>query len=206
LKLAVNPNRMELLKLRKRTVLARRGHKLLKDKQEQLVRLFLARIEEAKELRSKVEEGLRKVQEAYLIARSRMSPEELDAALAFPKGDMTIKVSVKSLMNVRVPKFEISGKPDPYSYGLANTSAALDRALGELSHLYPIMIRLAEAETQVEVLAQEIERTRRRVNALEYVLIPSLEETVRYITMKLGEIERSNLTRLMRVKQILEGK
>jgi V/A-type H+/Na+-transporting ATPase subunit D len=206
LKLAVNPNRMELLKLRRRTVLARRGHKLLKDKQEQLVRIFFGRIEEAKALRTEVEEGLRKVQEEFLIARSRMAPEELDAALAFPKGDMAIKVSVKSLMNVRVPKFEISGKPDPYSYGLARTSVSLDRSLGELSRLYPVMIRLAEAEAQVEVLAQEIERTRRRVNALEYVLIPSLEDTVRYITMKLGEIERSNLTQLMRVKQILEDK
>ncbi|MBA2123698.1 V-type ATP synthase subunit D [bacterium Unc6] len=206
MKLTVNPNRMELLRIKKRTILAKKGHKLLKDKQEELMKMFILTIKAAKKLRIELDAQLKEAQFAFLLARSKMTQEELHSALAFPKGSITVDVSVQNVLNIKVPVFKISGRIDPYSYGFAHTGVYLDKAVGLVCGLWSSMIKLAEIETKVELLAKEIEKTRRRVNALEYVLIPSLLETTRGITIKLSEDERSNLTRLMRVKEIIESR
>ena len=206
MRLAVNPNRMELLRLRKRLSLARRGHKLLKDKQEELMKRFLSLIEENKRLRKEVEEKLRVAYDNFLSARGVMPGEVLEEALLFPGKKVTLKTLVVPVMNLRLPRFELKEEGKVFCYGLAGTSGDLDVALSLFSEALPLMIKLAEVEKWIELMAEEIERTRRRVNALEYILIPSLEETIRFIGMKLSERERGNLTRLMKVKEIVSGR
>jgi len=204
--LAVNPNRMELLRLRKRVVLAQKGHKLLRDKQEELMRRFMALIHECKSLRNKIEEELKKAMDGFLSARSIMSENELDAALSYPKKSLLIESKVVKVLNISVPKIEIKEKPDYHCYGFLNTTDSLDRSLRILSDVIEKQVRLSELELTIAVFAQEIEKTRRRVNALEFILIPNLLETIRFITQKLTEIERSNLTRLMRVKELVQNR
>ncbi len=203
MRLAVNPNRMELLRLKKRLFLARRGHKLLKDKQEELMKRFLSLIEESKRLREEMEEKLRVACASFLSARGIMSGEVLEEAILFPGKKVTVETLVVPVMNLRLPRFELREEGELFCYGLAGTSGDLDVALSLLSEALPLMLKLAEAEKWIEVVAEEIERTRRRVNALEYILIPSLEETIRFIGMKLSERERGNLTRLMKVKEMV---
>jgi len=203
----VNPTRMELTRLKKRLQVARRGHKLLKDKRDELMKKFLEMVRKNKELREKVEEMMMKVHSSFLIARAVMSSELLDEALMFPKQSVSISVSTKNIMSVDVPvmNFETTSdnEDDIYPYGYATTSSELDTAISTLSRVLPDLLELSQMEKSAQLLAQEIERTRRRVNALEYVLIPQLEETIRYITMKLDENERGNLTRLMKVKDMM---
>ncbi len=206
MRIAVNPNRMELLRLKKRLLLAQRGHKLLKDKQEELMRRFLELVEEARRLRKEVEEKLGRVYRNFLLARGVMMREMLEAALMFPKKRIEITTSVIPVMNLRLPKLDLSQEGEFDCYGFAETSGDLDISLSLLSETVPSMVRLAEVEKWIELLAEEIERTRRRVNALEYILIPSLEETIGYIGMKLNERERGNLTRLMKVKEMVSGR
>ncbi|MBC8234544.1 V-type ATP synthase subunit D [bacterium] len=204
--LKVNATRMELLRLKKRLVLARRGHKLLKDKEDELMRQFLDLVNKNRDLRERLETQLIAAFKNFLMARAVMDKESMEEAIMFPKQKLELSVSTASIMNLRVPRFELKSEGTVHSYGFVNTSAELDSALQVYSDLLPEMVKLAEAESSVQLLADEIEKTRRRVNALEYVLIPNLEETIRYITMRLNEMERSNLTRLMKIKEIVQGK
>jgi V/A-type H+-transporting ATPase subunit D len=200
----VNPNRMELLKLRRRTAIAKRGHKLLKDKLDELMKQFLARIKESRDLRDGVEAKLMEAYTIFSIARSEVTTEEVKEALAMSAASLDIDTSEERIVGVRVPHFEIrySGAYDCYS--LSTTPMAFDAALQYYRELVPMLVELAEVENNIKMLAIEIEKTRRRVNALEYVLIPSLEETVVYITMKLDEMERSYRTQLMKIKSMQE--
>jgi len=204
--LEVNATRMELLRLKKRLALAKRGHKLLKDKEDELMRHFLDLVNKNRDLREKLETQLIVAFKNFLMARAVMDRENMEEAIMFPKQKIDLSVSTTSIMNLRVPRFELKSEGTVHSYGFVNTSAELDSALQIYSDLLPEMVKLAETESAVQLLADEIEKTRRRVNALEYVLIPNLEETIKYITMRLNEMERSNITRLMKIKEMVQGK
>ncbi len=203
----VNPTRMELSRLKKRLQVARRGHKLLKDKLDELMKKFLDLVRKNKELRETVEEMLMQVHQNFLIARAVMSSEGLEAALMLPKQSISLEVTTKNIMSVDVPVLDYKtsnhDESSIYPYGFATTSGELDGAISALSKALPYMLELAQTEKSAQLLAQEIEKTRRRVNALEYVMIPQLSETIKYITMKLDENERGNLTRLMKVKDMM---
>ncbi|MCH5300568.1 MAG: V-type ATP synthase subunit D [Ruminococcus sp.] len=203
----VNPTRMELTRLKKKLVTAIRGHKLLKDKRDELMRQFLDLVRENKELREKVEKGIERANKNFVLARASMSEEVLYTALLAPKQDVSIEVSEKNVMSVDIPVFDIKtrtpDKNDIFSYGFAFTSADLDDAIESLSEVLPDMLKLAEVEKSCQLMASEIEKTRRRVNALEHVMIPDTQEKIKYITMKLDENERSTQTRLMKVKDMM---
>ena len=205
--LNVNPTRMELTNLKRKLVTARRGHKLLKDKRDELMRRFLDLVRENKELRIEVEEGIKQANAAMSVARCVMSDKALDVALMLPTQEMSLEVGEKNVMSVMIPVFDVRFKTadenDIYSYGFAETSGDLDTAVKALSDIMPKMIRLAEIEKSCRLMADEIEKTRRRVNALEHVMIPQYEETIKYISMKLDENERSTTTRLMKVKDMM---
>jgi len=203
MRLAVSPTRMEVLKLKKRLILARRGHRLLRDKQDELMRNFLSLIEEIKALRTEVDRELFEAYRSFLIARSTMPREFLDEALALSQVEISVEVKYIPLLNLRVPDFELKIEGDYFSYGFLNTSIELDRALKRYREVITRMVELSEKEKRIEMLSYEIERTRRRVNALEHVLIPNITETIGYINMKLEELERSNLVRLMKIKDIV---
>ena len=202
--LNINPNRMELLKLRRRLVLARRGHKLLKDKQEELMRQFMALVKEAKEVRERTEAELDTAYQAFFSARLESMQPEMEQVLAFSEKKTDLKTTITPIMNLRVPYFACEASGD-FSHGFLDSTGDLDNALGTLSTILPRMVRMAQLEKHVSMLAAELERTRRRVNALEHILIPSLEETIKYINNKLNELERGNLTRLMKVKDIVRS-
>ena len=203
----VSPTRMVLTGLKKRLRTARRGHKLLKDKRDELMKKFLDIVRENKRLREEVEEKLKIVHSYFVMARAVMNTELVEEALMFPKTEVNLNASTRNIMSVDVPMLEFTTgdnlEGDIYPYGFANTTGELDEAIATLSALTPELLKLAEMEKSAQLLADEIEKTRRRVNALEYVLIPDLEETIKYITMKLDENERSNLTRLMKVKDMM---
>jgi len=205
--LNVNPTRMELQVLKRKLVTARRGHKLLKDKRDELMRIFLDMVRENRALRVEVEAALLASNRHMAVARSIMPKETLDVALMMPKQEMELEITEKNVMSVLIPvyqaKFKTADKNDIYSYGYAFTSGDLDDAVASLSDVLPKLIRLAEVEKSCQLMAAEIEKTRRRVNALEHVMIPQYEETIRYITMKLDENERSATTRLMKVKDMM---
>ena len=205
MRLNVNPNRMELLKLKKRLALARRGHKLLQDKQEQLMRYFLRFVDRAKELRKQVQEKIDAGLRRFDLCRLATPENFLAAALSYPEGELKLKVQVTRLFNVRIPRLEVESQPNPFTYGLAHTSSDLDRSLQILSEAVPLMIDLVNVEKAIFILSDEIEKTRRRVNALEFVFIPNIAETVKYIEMKLAELERANINRLMRLKELVFG-
>lgn len=205
--LNVNPTRMELTNLKRKLVTAQRGHKLLKDKRDELMRRFLDLVRENKELRRKVEEGIARANAHMAVARSVMSDNTIDVALMLPIQSMELDISEQNVMSVMIPKYDVKMKTakedDIYSYGYAFTSDDLDVAVKSLSDIMPLMIRLAEVEKSCQMMADEIEKTRRRVNALEHVMIPQYQETIKYITMKLDENERSTTTRLMKVKDMM---
>ncbi|MGE5560991.1 MAG: V-type ATP synthase subunit D [Chloroflexota bacterium] len=203
MQLNVNATRMELLKLKRRLVTAKRGHKLLKDKRDELMKEFMKRIRDTRDIRRTVEEKLTVASRAFLVARAVMSDEVLEEAIMYPKVKVSLDVGAQNVMGVSVPVLKATTEGDPYNYGFVGTSAELDTALGKYNEALPDMIKLAEMERTIELLASEIEKTRRRVNALEYVMIPQLESTVRSIGMKLSEQERGNVTRLMKVKDIV---
>jgi V/A-type H+-transporting ATPase subunit D len=196
---------MELLKLKKRLVLARKGHNLLKRKQDELMRQFLELLEQIGDLRKMIEERLQKAHRSFLMALSVMDRQKMEEAMMFPSQKLALDVSTTPVMNLRLPKFNVQSEGSVFSHGLADTSAELDSALGAYSELLPEMLRLSQIERSVELLASEIEVTRRRVNALEYILIPNLMDTIKYIKMRLDEMERSNLSRLMRIKEIVRS-
>lgn len=203
----VNPTRMELSKLKKKLVSLKRGHKILKDKRDELMRQFLLLVKENKELRETVEKGIKEANLHMALAGSVMSKEEMEVALMMPTQKVSLDVKKKSVMSVEVPFYDLKLKSgdesDVYSYGFAFTSSELDSGIKTLSDLLLSMLRLAEVEKTCQLLSSEIERTRRRVNALEHVLIPDHEETIKYISMKLDENERSTTTRLMKVKDMV---
>ena len=205
--LNVNPTRMELTNLKRKLTTARRGHKLLKDKRDELMRRFLDLVRENKALRIEVEEDIRKANIAMETARSTMNDKALDVALMLPTQEMSLDVSEKNVMSVLIPVFDINLRTandnDIYSYGFALTPGELDDAVKAFSDVMPKLLKLAEVEKSCQLMASEIEKTRRRVNALEHVMIPQYEETIRYITMKLDENERSTTTRLMKVKDMM---
>lgn len=208
-KLNVNPTRMELSKLKKRLVTSKRSHKLLKDKQDELMRQFINLIKYNNKIRAEVEKELGDSLKDFVMARAVMSSEFLEEAIAYPKENIKAEVGTKNVMSVNVPimnfKRELEGDEGSiYPYGFMNTSAELDDAIGKLYRVLPKLLELAEVEKSGQLMADEIEKTRRRVNALEYMTIPQLEETIKYIRMKLDENERGALTRLMKVKSMID--
>ena len=206
-KLNVNPTRMELSRLKKRLTTARRGHKLLKDKRDELMRQFLDLVKYNQELRLKIESDLTDAYRGFAAASALMDPAMMEQTFLYPKQGVKIDMQFKNIMSVNVPVYEIQTHTqdisDIYPYSFVSTPAELDNSVLRLSSLLEDMLKLAEIEKTVKLLAQEIEKTRRRVNALEYVMIPQFEETIKYILMKLDENERGNTTRLMKVKDMM---
>lgn len=205
-KLNVNPTRMALSNLKGRLVTAKRGHKLLKDKQDELMRRFIEMIRKDKKLRVEVEKELSNSFKSFLLASAVMSPEFLEQAVAFPKEQVSVAIETKNVMSVNIPKMEFNRTESNgaiFPYGYAQTSSELDDAILELHSVMDMLLELAEVEKACQLMADEIEKTRRRVNALEYRTIPDLEETIKFIRMKLDENERATITRLMKVKDII---
>ena len=203
----VNPTRMELTRLKKKLVTATRGHKLLKDKRDELMRQFLDLVRENKVLREKVEAGITAANKNFVLARAGMNDEVLNVALMAPMQEVYLEASNHNVMSVEIPVFEYKTRTadanNIYSYGYAFTSADLDSAVKSLADILPEMLRLAECEKSCQLMAAEIEKTRRRVNALEHVMIPDMKDKIKYITMKLDENERSTQIRLMKVKDMM---
>ena len=203
----INPTRMELTRLKGRLKTATRGHKLLKDKRDELMKQFLEIVRRNRELRQKVEAGLERANAAFTVAAALMSPEMLEQALLYPKQSVELDMTSKNIMSVNVPVYSFHTRnEDPteiYPYGFAQTSGELDAALEALSQVFQDMLELAQVEKTMQLLAADIEKTRRRVNALEYVMIPDFQQKIRYISMKLDENERGNITRLMKVKEMV---
>jgi V/A-type H+-transporting ATPase subunit D len=202
----VNPTRMELTRLKRRLKTATRGHKLLKDKRDEMMRRFVLLVRENARLREQVEKELSVALGEFSLCRGVMEPAMLEEALMYPARSVDLTIGKDNIMSVEVPTIQVvegTLQEAVLSYGLAQTSSQLDGAIAGLAAILPQMIKLAEIEKTCNLLADEIEKTRRRVNALEYVMIPDLEDTIRYITMKLDENERSSLTRLMKVKDMI---
>ncbi len=203
----INPTRMELTRLKGRLKTARRGHKLLKDKRDELMKQFMDVIRENRAIRKRVEEGLMRAHGAFTVASALMSSEMLEQSLLYPKQSVELDMTFENIMSVDVPRYQFRTKSqDPgeiYPYGFAQTSGELDDAVDAMAGVFQDMLRLAEVEKTSQLLAEEIEKTRRRVNALEYVKIPQMEESIKYITMKLDENERANTIRLMKVKELV---
>ena len=204
---AITPTRMVLNQLKGRLKTARRGHKLLKDKRDELMRQFMDVVKRNKELRIRVEEGLTAAFASLQVASSIMSPEMMEQALLYPRQSVELGMTYKNIMSVNVPRYSFRTKNnDPsevYPYGFAQTSGELDDALEKLSLVFQDMLELAEVEKTMQLLAEEIEKTRRRVNALEYVMIPELEGNIKYISMKLEENENATKVRLLKVKEMV---
>ena len=203
----ITPTRMELTRLKRKLVTTRRGHKLLKDKRDELMRQFMDLVRENMELRKKVEAGMEAANKNFVLAKSTMSEESVNVAFMAPKQEVSLEVGEKNIMSVEIPVFEAKTRTedanDIYSYGFAFTSSDLDDAVLSLSELFKDMLKLAEVEKACMLMASEIEKTRRRVNALEHVLIPETEANIKYISSKLDENERSTQIRLMKVKDML---
>ncbi len=204
---AITPTRMVLKQLKGRLKTARRGHKLLKDKRDELMRQFMDVVKLNKELRTKVEEGLTGAFASLQVASAIMSPKMLEQALLYPRQSVELGLKYKNVMSVNVPLYSFRTKNnDPseiYPYGFAQTSGELDDALDKMARVFQDMLELAQVEKTMQLLAEEIEKTRRRVNALEYVMIPELEENIKYIAMKLEENENSTKVRLLKVKEMV---
>ena len=203
----INPTRQELTRLKGRLRTAQRGHKLLKDKRDELMKQFMDVVRENRALRRKVEESLMRANGSFTVAAALMSPEMLEQSLLYPKESVSVDMTFQNIMSVDVPRYQFHTKSqaagEVYPYGFAQTSGELDDAVDEMARVFQDMLRLAEVEKTSQLLAQEIEKTRRRVNALEYVKIPEMQANIKYITMKLDENERANTIRLRKVKAML---
>ncbi|MCR5485971.1 MAG: V-type ATP synthase subunit D [Lachnospiraceae bacterium] len=203
----ITPTRMELTRLKRKLATTRRGHKLLKDKRDELMRQFMDLVRENMELRKKVEAGIKAANKNFVLAKSTMSEESVNVAFMTPKQEVSLSTDTKNIMSVDIPVFQYQTRTndanDIYSYGLAFTSSDLDDAVKSLADLLPDMLHLAEVEKACQLMAAEIEKTRRRVNALEHVMIPETEASIKYISSKLDENERSTQIRLMKVKDML---
>ena len=203
----INPTRMELTRLKGRLKTAQRGHKLLKDKRDELMKQFMDVVRENRALRKRVEEGLMRAHGAFTVAAALMSPEMLEQSLLYPKQSVDLDMTFENIMSVDVPRYQFhTSSQEPgeiYPYGFAQTSGELDDAVDAMAQVFQDMLKLAEVEKTSQLLAEEIEKTRRRVNALEYVKIPEMQHNIKYITMKLDENERANTIRLMKVKDLI---
>ena len=203
----VIPTRMELTRLKKKLNTAVKGHRLLKDKRDELMREFLELVKVNMELREKVEKGIEAANKNFVLAKAGMSEQTLRTALMAPKQEVSLIQDKKNVMSVDIPVFDFKTRTpdenDIYSYGFAFTSGDLDGAVDSLAAVFPDMLKLAEVEKSCQLMAAEIEKTRRRVNALEHVIIPETQESIKYITMKLDENERSTQVRLMKVKSMM---
>ena len=203
----VIPTRMELSRIKDKLAVARKGHKLLKDKRDELMRQFLIMVRENMELRKHVEEGIRQANINFVVAKAGMDAETLNTALMAAKQKVTLGVSTKNVMSVNIPVFDVKTKTasesDIYSYGYAFTSSDLDGAIKSLADIRDDMILLAEKEKACKLMAAEIEKTRRRVNALEHVIIPEAQKNIKYISMKLEETARDNTIRLIKIKDMV---
>ena len=199
----VNPNRMELSRLKKRLAVAIRGHKLLKDKQDALIKAFLEKARAVKAAREKGENELVLCYHGFLMARAQTLPAMLEEALMISGSTCTLDVKTRNVMSVIVPEYEVHQEGSTFNYGMATTPASLDVALEDFSKVIPSLLQLAADEKAVALMSTEIERTRRRVNALEHVMIPNYAETIKYISMKLDEQARSTTSQLMKVKEIV---
>jgi V/A-type H+/Na+-transporting ATPase subunit D len=202
--LRVNPTRMALMDLKRRTTAAVRGHKLLKDKQDGLMKQFLAIIRDARELRSRIEKELGGAFTSFLRASAWLSEAEMENALSSPQAKISLNVETKSVMSVKIPIFHLKKEGNIKTYGYAHTNLLLDRAIDAFDRVFEMLIQLAQIEKQAENMAIELETTRRRVNALQYKMIPDLRETVKYIKMKLDESERAGIISTMRIKASLQ--
>ncbi len=205
-RLAVNPTRMELRRLKARLKTAERGHKLLKDKSDEMVRRFLSYVRENKRLREEIEEDLADAMRSFMLTRAVMSGEELKQTLCLPARTVNVRTDLENVMGVEVPVVEITeneNSVDTLPYSTLSATSDLDVAVEKISTLMEKLLRLAQVEKTCNMLADEIERNRRRVNALEYVMIPQLNDTIKYIVMKLDENERGALVRLMKVKSMI---
>jgi V/A-type H+-transporting ATPase subunit D len=203
MKLTTNATRMELLRLKKRLVLARRGHKLLKDKQDELMRQFLDLVDSVKGLRKELEEKFQKSLRYFIQGRMETPRDSIETALMIPTSRIDMEIGKKQVLNLQVPVLKVDIGEFKRSYGFLETGGNIDLSLDLFQKTFPKLLELAQTEKALFLMGDEIEKTRRRVNALEYVLIPELEETRRYIEMKLSEMERGNLTRLMKVKEMI---
>ena len=201
--LKVNPTRVNLLSLKSKLKTANKGHKLLKDKRDGLIQRFMAIIKETQELRERVDEKLSTAFRSYVRASSMVNKKMLDTAFLVPATRVTMKVSTDSVMAVSVPNFEIDKEGNGFSYGLLETQGDMDKAIRELNNVFEDLIELAEKEKTIENLAEEIEKTRRRTNALEHVMIPNLKETISYINLRLEEQQRDAVVSSMRVKEMI---
>lgn len=204
--LRVNPTRMELTRIKRRLVTAKRGHKLLKDKRDALVRRFIVLVRENAALRKRVEDSLPQALRRFALASAVMEGTALEGALLYPARKAEVFIGISNILSVRAPTVRLNeeGLGDIVRpYGYAETSVELDEAISTMADLLPDLLKLAEVEKSCNLLADEIEKTRRRVNALEYVMIPQFEETIRVISMKLDENERSSVVRLMKVKEMI---
>lgn len=202
----INPTRMELTRLKRQLRTAQRGHKLLRDKRDELMKQFMETVRENRALRQRVEQGLSEAHASFTVAAALMTPEMLGQSLLIPSRSVELDMSFENIMSVEVPRYhftEHQGGSAYHPYGYVQTSGELDDAVASLSGVFRDMLRLAEIEKTTQLLAEEIEKTRRRVNALEYVKIPQMQENIRYITMKLDENERANTIRLMKVKDMI---
>ena len=203
----VNPTRMELTRLKGKLATATRGHKLLKDKRDELMRQFLDLVRVNKALRERVEKGLKTANSNFALARAAMSDETVEVAFMASKQEIEVEVEPKNVMSVNIPQFTVKTRTDDesdiYSYGFAFTSADLDDAVSSLASVQADLIKLAEVEKACQLMAAEIEKTRRRVNALEHIMIPQYQKNIKYISMKLDENERSTQIRLMKVKDMM---
>ena len=205
--MTIIPTRMELTRLKGKLRTAQRGHKLLKDKRDELMKRFLETVREVRALRDEVEAELMTVHGSFTVASALMSSEALEQALLYPKQSVQLTQTTQNIMSVNVPVYDFQTQTrsdaDIYPYGFAATSGELDTAVEALGHVFQKMLKLAEIEKSAQLMAEEIEKTRRRVNALEYVMIPETQEAIRYSTMKLDENDRATTTRLMKVKDML---
>ena len=202
--LQYKPTRMELSNLKKRKQVAVRGHKMMKDKRDEMVRRFIIYVRRNKALREEVEQQLAQAMQGFVLARASMGSDAIEEALMYPARAIQVQVSMDYVLSIQVPKLTMEQSTHfSYPYGFATTSAELDGAVQTLGELLPKLLELAEVEKTCKRLADEIEKTRRRVNALEYVMIPDLERNIKYIAMKLEENERANTTRLMKVKDMV---
>ena len=203
----VNPTRMELTRLKGKLKTAQRGHKLLKDKRDELMKQFLDTVRELRALRSQVEQDLLRVHGSFTVASALMSAQAMEQALMYPKQSVELTMTFQNIMSVNVPVYHYQTRTedtgDIFPYGFAATSGELDGAVAALGEVFQNMLKLAQTEKAAQLMAEEIEKPRRRVNALEYVVIPETQENIRYITMKLDENDRSTTTRLMKVKDML---
>lgn len=200
----VTATRMTLLSLKNQIKVAERGHKLLKDKQDGLMQEFLKIIKKAKEVRSHFESELQKVNTAFLFAQSHMDKSSLENTLSHSSQELKLSVKTKNIMSTRIPQFKLEVSGDALDYDLVETRSELDVAIRSFSSAFQVLLTLAEIEKSAENLAFEIEKTRRRVNALEHRLIPDLRDTLKFIAMKLGEAERATIVQVMAIKEMIE--